>query len=486
MRRRWKQAVLALLSGLALLLSACESVPVVSGTADVDSVGDLERSLPVDEEGPGPVPFDAEASLGYGDEEGERRFLTGLWQYDAPGGGSVQILLEEDGGFQASRTDGGLLSGPWRLDRLEAADDAPPDLLCLDVADCRDPDLDGMDSLGEFLLGARTICDGEYRMRWDQANDGDSVFSLAYDTFSPVLSRALEEGAAVPDPDPPRTGETFFAVCWKVDEGDRTVLWLDESRDDDFDENAGRRVCTPYTLSPDADLRTPPETFLPGGYAAQVGTDDTGEIVLLNWASPSMLPSEEDPPAPRFDREEPIVEGLSLGMTQEQVREVFPAPDRVETVTEDSFLFGEHVDYQYDGMELSFYDLTGGGDLLLGSVYIHGGTVRLYNGLRPGFTAEEVRACWYDDGEERPLGGDEPWGRMIYGDYLYTSETGYAPPGRYEQSAFYTLPYGDDGSWYITYSCYTPIGDALEQVDLTFYIDADDLVTGILWSRGVY
>lgn len=185
----------------------------------------------------------------------------------------------------------------------------------------------------------------------------------------------------------------------------------------------------------------------------------------------------------KFDKEDSVIEGLKLGMTEEEVKASFGEPESIEEVDHDTFIYGKYIVYQYTGMTLMFYDVEEKDELLLGSVYINGNFVGLTNGLRVGFSAEEVKNAYADDGEHRPTSENEPWGYFLYGDYLYTSENEYALPEKYEQVAFYTVPSDEMGDYYISYDCMTPMGDSFEDVGLVFYIDASDTITGIRWER---
>lgn len=185
----------------------------------------------------------------------------------------------------------------------------------------------------------------------------------------------------------------------------------------------------------------------------------------------------------KFDKDDSVIEGLKLGMTKEEVKTSFGEPESIEEVDQDTFIYGKYIVYKYTGMTLMFYDVEEKDELLLGSVYIDGNFVRLTNGLRVGFTAEEVKKAYADDGEHRPTSENEPWGYFLYGDYLYTSEKDYALPKKYEQVAFYTVPSNEMGDYYISYDCITPMGNSFEDVGLVFYIDANDTITGIRWER---
>ena len=104
--------------------------------------------------------------------------------------------------------------GKWTLERLYAEHEDPPDLLCLELDETDDPFLDGWQSLGDFLLAQRTLCDGSIVLGLSQANNGDSLFSYWYEDTWPVWQRMAE----LPLPQENlRKNDSFFALLWKME-----------------------------------------------------------------------------------------------------------------------------------------------------------------------------------------------------------------------------------------------------------------------------
>jgi len=491
---------------LALLVSAaaCTRTPAQPGEPAGGPTASPSPSpsptpsaaVPSPESSPSPDPGPAGPSvadpLAFSDEAALRAFLTGgRWTYYVPDGLGPQITLElsEDGGCSAwlgAGRDAIRFDGRWRLDRLFAGEEDLPDWLCLDVSSTNapEPPYSGMTSLGDFLIENWTICGGWFMMRMGQVNNGDSLFSLAADTFSPVLYRT--DPADRPSyTDAPRTDDSFFAVCWRVVESPQdTVLWLDDADPDDPSRTAGRHESIPYTLAPDADVRCTPSLFARGGFVAWVQTDAAGNLILLDWASP------DDAPEPAmFDRDDEILGGLTLRMTQDEVRARWGSPESVSVSPDNPY--GPETVWEYQGVTLSFFDMFGTGEDLLGDILITNPAVSLATGLRVGFTAREVLAAYCSDRQDRPI---SDWGRYLYGDYLFTYENGYALPERYEQTGYVIFPSEGDDYYVISYDSYLPLGEygegeypdfVCEQSELVFYIDCvTDTILAI--RAGVY
>ena len=107
----------------------------------------------------------------------------------------------------------------------------------------------------------------------------------------------------------------------------------------------------------------------------------------------------------KFGKDDVVIEGIRLGMTQEEIKNILGTPKRI-TKAEPYFAYGECIDYAYDDMNLSFYDINEGGNLTLGIVDIESSSVELVNGLKVGVTADDVLSIYYNDGKERSLGQD--------------------------------------------------------------------------------
>lgn len=184
----------------------------------------------------------------------------------------------------------------------------------------------------------------------------------------------------------------------------------------------------------------------------------------------------------KFDKDDVVLEGLRFGMTPEEVKSDFGEPKEIKHVTESEFVHGEYIDYLYEDKILTFFDSNEEGELTLGTVSVIDKSVKLVNGLSIGSSYDDVINSYYNDKQERKLkdefNDNEAWALMLYGDYLYTHSQGYKHPEKYEQTAFVHL----QGN-IISYECYTPIEGNFETVSLTFYLDENQKVKSINWSR---
>jgi len=412
--------------------------------------------------------------LRFADGEEYRAFLTGTWRVvpAEPTEPELTLTLREDGTFfaqcvAAERTE---YEGRWRLRHLFASEEQLPDCLRLDLQRTNDPAWQGETALGEFRIDARTVCGGRYLIRIVQVSEGESLLARACGRYAAPLERRT--GAAAPAAqETPQAWAHFCAICWAVTEdADGTLLWLDDVQSDEFTIQRGRYEAVPHRLAAGAELRLDPAELGGGAYVVEVRTDGSGALTLLDWAIPYTEPA-------RFDRLDPVLGDLRLGMTENEVRAEYGEP-------EEETLENGAVRWRDPGLMLTFSDVYGTGERVLSAVEIDGGFLRLYNGLRVGFTAEEVRACWYDDGLDRPIGGEEPWGRYLYGDCLALE--GSAPPPYPEYTAYRTLPDGRQGTYDIVYQCYTPRGEGTELCELIFSMTAEsDSIRSIVWRARI-
>jgi len=179
----------------------------------------------------------------------------------------------------------------------------------------------------------------------------------------------------------------------------------------------------------------------------------------------------------KFGKDDVVIEGIRLGMTQEEVINILGTPKNI-TEAEPFFAYGECIDYTYKDMWVSFYDINEGGNLTLGDVVINSPSIELANGLKVGVTADDVLSTYYNDGKERSLGQDKKWGTLLYGDYLWTYENSYKLPEKYEQTAFY-----NERENIISYDYYIPKEDYVEEIRLVFFLDESNTVTRIRWYK---
>ncbi|MCR5783545.1 MAG: hypothetical protein K6G90_12530 [Clostridia bacterium] len=220
--------------------------------------------------------------LDFADGDAMRKFLCGAWEYADPESGALRVSVElrEDGGFSALRyrEDGepAEYAGTWELDRFYAGAYDLPDWLRFS-AEVSEND---MGLFGDFILAARTVCDGRVMLYWMQINNGDSVFSFYYDEYAPVLSR--EDPAAQAVGEAQRDAQ-FAARFWKLSE-DGTTVWLDDLASAEGPDNGGRFEAVPYRVAEAARAGFDPETLKAGDSFVEVRTDSAGEITELRLA----------------------------------------------------------------------------------------------------------------------------------------------------------------------------------------------------------
>ena len=109
----------------------------------------------------------------------------------------------------------------------------------------------------------------------------------------------------------------------------------------------------------------------------------------------------------KFDKSDATVNGVSMGMTLDEVKEKLGEPE---------------VEYsnavEYNGLMLYFTDED---DRILKNVEIKSEKIKLSNGLSVGSSKEKVISSYTDDGEEKPLylpvNGDEACGIYLYGGF---------------------------------------------------------------------
>ena len=249
----------------------------------------LERPEEVQEPGADPLDFADEAAL--------RAVLAGEWIYFADedalwavlaGAGidclpdsddpSAWITFSEDGAFRMqvkSPLDGTMWedAGFCQLERLVVGEDEVPDMMALTLSEtAADGYVDRpLDSVGDFLLWRKTLCDGEVILSLLQVNNGDSTFSVCFNDWAPILRRYTgwtSQGEI-------RKGETFCGAAWKVDYETQTV-WLDDITEDG--RNIGRYEALPYQAAPQLDLYSLPDWSLENGAVWMVRTDAMGRI----------------------------------------------------------------------------------------------------------------------------------------------------------------------------------------------------------------
>ena len=264
-------------------------------TSDSGALSDSRDPSP--QECPEKVQEPGADPLDFADEAALRAVLAGEWIYFADedalwavlaGAGidclpdsddpSAWITFSEDGAFRMqvkSPLDGTMWedAGFCQLERLVVGEDEVPDMMALTLSEtAADGYVDRpLDSVGDFLLWRKTLCDGEVILSLLQVNNGDSTFSVCFNDWAPILRRYTgwtSQGEI-------RKGETFCGAAWKVDYETQTV-WLDDITEDG--RNIGRYEALPYQAAPQLDLYSLPDWSLENGAVWMVRTDAMGRI----------------------------------------------------------------------------------------------------------------------------------------------------------------------------------------------------------------
>ncbi len=317
---RWASRLLTVLLVLLLLpgcaaLQALKEIQSQDGTDNSPIHDNVDPQLPSDseltsdsgalsdsrdpspQECPEKVQEPGADPLDFADEAALRAVLAGEWIYFADedalwavlaGAGidclpdsddpSAWITFSEDGAFRMqvkSPLDGTIWedAGFCRLERLVVGEDEVPDMMALTLSEtAADGYVDRpLDSVGDFLLWRKTLCDGEVILSLLQVNNGDSTFSVCFNDWAPILRRYTgwtSQGEI-------RKGETFCGAAWKVDYETQTV-WLDDITEDG--RNIGRYEALPYQAAPQLDLYSLPDWSLENGAVWMVRTDAMGRI----------------------------------------------------------------------------------------------------------------------------------------------------------------------------------------------------------------
>ena len=121
----------------------------------------------------------------------------------------------------------------------------------------------------------------------------------------------------------------------------------------------------------------------------------------------------------KFGVEDATVNGVRIGMTENQVTEILGDPDDRQNVTNDNFIYGEYTSMRYGKLNLSFYDVNEQGNFTLGIIYTESPEVNFVGGLHVGSTKEDVLNVFTHEKEPQPLyfsTMEESCGDYIYGD----------------------------------------------------------------------
>ena len=187
--------------------------------------------------------------------------------------------------------------------------------------------------------------------------------------------------------------------------------------------------------------------------------------------------------------EDTAVNGVKLGMTTDEVKNILGEPDKEENITEDQFIFGTHLDLTYGEMHLSFYDINEGDNIVLGSISADSPEVEFAGGLHTDSTKDEVLDAFFKDANATDLVlYGEKFGSFIYGDYTDNDFIEKKPKDSIQFAYVQDRDAADDGYYMIIYNYYNPLkwskdgksytGDFYHMI---FYVDTEsDKVKSIL------
>lgn len=114
-----------------------------------------------------------------------------------------------------------------------------------------------------------------------------------------------------------------------------------------------------------------------------------------------------------------VRDSVTLGMTEDAVKQQLGQPDGEETFNQGEFIYGKHTVMKYGDMSLTFFDVNGGDDFTLGIINTTSGSDKFTGGLHVGSSVEEVLAVFTKSDEANPLYFKET--EESYGDYIYGS-----------------------------------------------------------------
>ena len=235
--------------------------------------------------------------LDFEDENALRTALEGEWAYCQPTSDdpAAWITFSGEGGYclrvRNPENDAILeYRGFCQLEHWEAGEGEAPDMMILTLSETTDKQVGSqMNSIGDYRIEQKTLCDGEVVLGLLQLNNGESVFSLYFNEMYPIWKRYTGwqlQGEG-------RKAETFCAAAWKIDYGTQTV-WLDDAMADG--SNIGRHEALPYQAAGQLDLSDLPDWPLSDGSLWTVQTDDWGRVVKMQpciYGSDGQLTEEE-------------------------------------------------------------------------------------------------------------------------------------------------------------------------------------------------
>ena len=182
----------------------------------------------------------------------------------------------------------------------------------------------------------------------------------------------------------------------------------------------------------------------------------------------------------RFGMEDLTANGVKLGMSVEEVKDILGKPDKEENITENQFIYGKHLDLTYGKMTLSFYDIQEGENNTLSSISSDSSEDLFAGGIHVGSTKEEVLATFAQDknAPDLILYG-EKYGSFVYGDMTSDDFIEKKPTGAVENAYIQDRDAQADGYYLIIYNYYNPLkwsddGSSFtgDYYHMIFYVDS--------------
>lgn len=198
----------------------------------------------------------------------------------------------------------------------------------------------------------------------------------------------------------------------------------------------------------------------------------------------------------RFGIDDARIGEVRIGMTPDHVKKILGDPESEELMTQDNNIYGAYIKMEYDGINLTFYDVNGGEDYTLGTISSDSETVKFVGGLHVGSTKDEVLNAFTHEEDPQPLyfdGTEESCGDYIYGDINASLFLEYKPKDAIECA--YINRYGEDldNSYMMEYYYYNPLewnadksGYSGDYYCMVFYMEKEsDTVTDIRISYDI-
>ena len=284
--------LIAVMMAMLLLLSACAqngeaAKPEEPKAPQTQEIAPSQALAPENKPAENPsapetpkAPESTEDPLIWTNEEELLKLLEGEWSYRdfITGEEYVWINIDQEGNYTAelevpSDHARHTYSGVCEFDSYSTENDIP-DSFTLKLLETDDPilDLSFFDALGDFMITNKTLCENELVLELLQMNNGDTIFSIYFEDYYPVLRKKTE----LPTISEPRKDDSFLAIAWKLD-AENHMIWLDDCALDGILLPEGRNEAVPYQISENIDLG-PLFYDWSNNLICEVATDENGVV----------------------------------------------------------------------------------------------------------------------------------------------------------------------------------------------------------------